>query len=73
MVQWNQGYLGSTWTWVHSPAWHSGLRIWHCHSFSLGHSCISDLILGPETPCASGQPKKKKKKSVEIIAATIIN
>ena len=42
----------------------SGLRIQH--SYGLGHGCSSDLNLGPGTPYAAGQPKVKKKKSVEI-------
>jgi len=34
-------------TWVWSLAWHSGLRIWHCHSFSIG--CSSDSVLDSGT------------------------
>lgn len=37
---------------------HGGLRIQHWHSCSLGHNYGSDLIPGPETPYAEGQPKK---------------
>ena len=39
---------------VQSPAWHSGLRIWLCHSCSLGHDCGSDLIPGWGAPYAPG-------------------
>ena len=42
--------------------WGGGLRIWHCPSFSLGCNGGSDLIPGPGTPYAEGQPKKKKRK-----------
>ena len=47
VVQQDQQHLWST------PAWHSGLRIWHCHN------CLSDLIPGPGTPYTEGQPKKE--------------
>ena len=42
-------------------AQHSGLRIWHCHSSSIGRNCRLNLIPGLGTPYATGQPKKKKK------------
>ena len=45
---------------VRSPAWHSGLRIWSCHSCRVGGNCDSDLIPGLGTPCAVGKPKKEK-------------
>ena len=54
--------LCSAGTRVQSSARHSGLRIQHCHSCSLGCNCSSDLIPCPGTPHASGQPKKKKEK-----------
>ena len=54
--------LGSPETRVQSPAQHSGLRIQHGCSFSLGGSCSSDLIPGLGTSCAAGLPKKIKKK-----------
>ena len=60
VAQRDQKCLGSTETQVRSLAWHSGLRIWHCCSCGLDHNCSLDLILGPGTPCAMGQPKKKK-------------
>ena len=47
--------LCSTGMLVRSLTQHSGLRIWCCHS------CGSDMIPGPGTPCAAGWPKKKKK------------
>ena len=37
---------------VRSSAQHSGLRIWRCHSHSVGHNCGSAVILGPGTLCA---------------------
>ena len=37
--------LGSAWE-VRSPAQHSGLRIWHCHSYGLGGDCGSNLARG---------------------------
>lgn len=46
VVQWDWQYFGSVGTKVQSPAKHSGLRIWHCHSCSLGQNCGSDLIPG---------------------------
>ena len=49
--------------WVRSLDWHSGLRIRHCHSFSLDQDCSSDLIPGLEAPCAVGQPKMKKRRT----------
>ena len=50
---------------VQSPTQHSGLRIRCGHNFGLGHNCGSDLLPGPGTPYASGQPKFKKKKGKE--------
>ena len=41
-------------------AWHSGLRIQHCHSCGLGRNCGSDLMPGPGAPYAVGWPKKEK-------------
>ena len=34
----------------------------HGHTCGGYHSCSLDLILGPKTPNAAGQPKEKKKK-----------
>ena len=45
-----------------SLQWCIGLRIWHCCSCGVSHNFCSDLIPGPGTPYATGQPKKKKKK-----------
>ena len=58
-------HLGSAGLQVQSPAQYSGLGIWHCHSCSLGHNSGLDLIPGPGTPYATGQPKMKKKKKKE--------
>ena len=62
VVQWDQQHLWSPGMKVGALAQHSQLRIWHCHSFSLGQNCGSDLIPGLRTPYATGWPKKKKKK-----------
>ena len=43
---------------VRSPAQQSGLRIQHCHTYSIGHDCGSALTPGPGTPYAAGWPKK---------------
>jgi len=59
MVQADRWRLRSTGTQVRSPARHSGFRIQHCHSCSLGYNCGSDLIPGQGTPYALGQPKKR--------------
>ena len=39
--------------------WHSGLRIWHCCSCGLGHSCTLDLTPGLGTSICYGCKKKK--------------
>ena len=70
MVQWDQQHLGNTVSWLQFLAWHSCLRICCCCSFSLGGKCGSDLIPGPGTPYATGQPKKKakkKKRNIEFL------
>ena len=46
MVQWHRWCLGSTRTQVPSLALHSGIRIQHCHSCSLGCSYGLDLMPG---------------------------
>ena len=58
---------------IPSLAQHSGLRIWHCCSCSLGCSCGSDLIPGLGIPYAVWQPKKKKgkKKSFRYLSISI--
>ena len=61
VVQQDQRHLWSPRTQLQSPAQHSELRIWHCHSCSIGHNCGSDLIPGLGNPYAVGQSKKKKK------------
>ena len=40
----------------------SGLKIWHGHSCSLGHSCVRVLFLDRRLLHATGMAKKKKKK-----------
>ena len=54
---------------VQSLAWHSGLRIWHCCSCSVDPHCSLDLIPGPGTPYALGQPKKEEeeKKKTQVL------
>ena len=59
------GTTGSVASWEHwdmgsspSPAW----WIWHGLSYGLGREFGSNLIPGPGTPYAPGQPKMKKKK-----------
>ena len=49
------------------PTWHSGLRIWLCHSCSVGCNLSSDLIPDPETPYATEWPKKKKTKTKKLL------
>ena len=65
-AQLNQWHLGSTGTQVQSPAQHSGLRIQCCRSCGLGCNCGLNPDPGPETPHASGWPKRKKKKEICI-------
>ena len=52
------------------PLWCIRLRIWHCHSCGIGHSCgNSDLILGLGTSVCHGcskktpNPKSRKQKT----------
>ena len=66
MAHQDQHHLGSAGTQVQSLAQHSGLRIWCCHSCSLGHNCSSYLIPGQGTP-------KKKKDEILPSAATWID
>ena len=61
MVQWDRQHLGSPGMQVNSLTQHSGLRIWHFHSCSLGCNCGSYRIPGQGTPYAMEQSKKKKK------------
>ena len=70
MVQQDQQHLGSPGMQVQSPAQHSGLRIWRCGSCSLGCNDGSDLIPGPGTPYAVGQPKKGEKKKSSFLNVT---
>ena len=51
--RWNAGSIPGLAQWVKDLT---------CCSCSLGHNCSSDLIPGPGTPYASGQPKKKEEK-----------
>ena len=65
VAQENRQHLGSTGTQVPSPPWCNELRIQHCHSCGLGYNCSFDLTPGPGTPCATGQPKKRKKRKLQ--------
>ena len=49
--------------WVWSLVWHGGLRIWHCYSCGIGHSCSSDLLPGLGTSICCGCDQKEKKKN----------
>ena len=60
VVQRDWQHLGSAGMQVRSLAWHSGLRIWRCHSCGLGCDCSSDLIPGLGTPHATSWPKLKQ-------------
>ena len=44
---------------VCSSARKSGLRIWHCHSWSIGCNSGLDRLPAPGTSICTGQPKKK--------------
>ena len=61
-AQWDQQSLGSTGTWVRSPAWHRGLKIQHCCLCGLGQDSGLYLIPGLGDPSAVGWPKKEKRK-----------
>ena len=62
VTHWDRQRLVSPETQVRSQTQHSWLRIQHCHSCGLGHSCDLDVIPSPGTPNADRQSKKKKKK-----------
>jgi len=47
-------------TWVQSLAQWSGLRILHCCTYSIGHSCSLDSNPGPGTSICHGCGQKKK-------------
>ena len=63
MAQWDKQRLGSTGMRVQSPVQQSGLRIQCYHSYGLVCGCGLDLIPGPGTPYASGQPKQTNKQT----------
>ena len=58
VVQWKWIRLGTVRLWVWSLALLSGLRIWCCHSCSVGHRCGWDLISGLGIPYTRRWPKK---------------
>ena len=47
VAQRHHKHLWTTGMQVQSLAPHSGLRIWHCHSCGIGHSCGSNVIPWP--------------------------
>ena len=47
---------------VQSPAWHSGLRIWHCHSCGVGPAVARIQSLAWELPYATDAAKKIARK-----------
>ena len=52
---------------VRSPGQCKGLRIWHCHSWGIGHSCYSDLFPGLGTSiCYRCSQKTKTKKPYHL-------
>ena len=57
---------------VPSPAQHSGLRIWQCHSCSLGYNCSIDLMLGLGSShcCRVAKNGKKEKRKKKIFPKT---
>ena len=68
VAQWVNDPMAAAWVaaeaWIRSPAQHSGLRIWDCHSCGGGRSCGSDSIpsLGTSTGCkCSPHPPKLNK------------
>ena len=71
MVQQDWRYLWSAGTQIRSLAQLSGLRIWRCHSCSIGHNCSSDLICSLGTPCAEAQAKKKKMLVLEFPGGSV--
>ena len=52
---------------VWSLAQYSGLEDLVLLHYIVGHNCGLDLIPGPGTPCASGQPKKKEKQKKKTL------
>ena len=60
MAQWDRWHLWSPGTRVRSLAWHSGLRIRHCHSCGVGYNCGSDLIPSPGTTYAMKWQERKE-------------
>ena len=59
---------------VWSPAWHSGWRIWCCHSSGVGRSCGSGLTPGPGTSisCGCGPPQKRYRPVSSCFPSTVI-
>ena len=57
--------------WVQSSALCSELRIQHCFSCSVGHSCSSDSIPGLRTSTCHRCSCKKQKQKFNMIAITI--
>ena len=60
-------HLESTGMQVRSLAWHSGLRIWHCHSCDLGQDCGLGLTPGLGASYAMDGQKWKKNRQTKNI------
>ena len=67
VVECHWQHLRSAGMQVQSVAWHSGSRIWHCWSYCLDQDYSLDMIPGPGTPYATGQPKMKGKEVTIIM------
>ena len=61
----NQQHLGSPGTQVQSLPQHSGLRILHWSSCSLGHNGSLDLIWPGSSMCHGAAKKRKKERKKE--------
>ena len=72
MAQWDQWCLGSPEMQVRYPALHSGLKIWHCCSCSLGYDCSWDMIPGPRNYICHRAAKKGKKKKTKLNKLNIL-
>ena len=61
MVQWDWQHFCSAGTQVQSLAWHSGLRILHGPTCSVGLNCGWNMTPGLELHMPQGAKKEKKK------------
>ena len=69
VAQWVKNLPAVAWavvkTQVQSLALHSGLRIWCCHSYGVGHSCGFDSIPDLGTSISQKEKEKKRKEGSE--------